>query len=178
MLRAYQILGLENDEQNERNAKQIQRVLSKSPRYELATYHEPNVRALVSRIHKDLDDALAVIQKKNSITSLPSISPCDSAYQKAVNSFLDAVGDYTRVIESGQNEKTIAEKAQILRDELESDEYKNNVALFLPKYPVFDFTLLPSLKTPYQLSFPQLIDTLQKLEEKMHILRNVLINLK
>ena len=184
MMRAYQILGLEDDEQTARNAKQLHAVLSKNPRYSLASYHEPNVQALVMRIHKDLDDALAVIQKNNVVTSLPATSPYDRTNKKSVDDFLDAVGAYTRVIESGQNEKTIAEKAQELRDVLESDDYKNNVALFLSQKPVFDFTMLsssetipPTISVPL-LSFSQLIDTLHTLQKKTGMLRNELINLK
>lgn len=171
LLRAYQLLGLEEDEQTTANAKQLYNVLRKNPRYSAQSYYEPHVRALVMRIHKDLDDAWSVIQNKNTITSLPSVSPLDDEYRSAVHTFLDLVGAYTRVIESGQNESTIKEKSQALYNFMEGDAYKTKVALFLPEKPIFDFSLL----LPTQpLSFSELVGTLSVLQNKALVLHNAL----
>jgi len=178
MLRAYQMLGLEDDEQTPMNAKQLHTVLRKNPRYAESAYHEPNTRALVMRIQKDLDDALAVIQKQDSVTQLPSVSPLDTHYQQAVNTFLELVGAYTRVIESGQNESTIKEKAQALYNFLETDEYRNKVALFMRQKPIFDFTMLQVIPQIAPLSFDQLLAKLLLLQNQARMLRDALSNLQ
>lgn len=179
--RAYAILGLEDDEHNERSARLLHGVLIKTPRYQLTEYHEPAVRALVERIIKDANDALAVIMHAAAAPSLPAVSPLDAAYVAAVNTFLDRVGAYTRVIALGQDEQAIKAAAQTLQTFMASDDYKHKVRQFLPQEPIFDFTLLKSAQPMIKessassaLSLSQLFDRLYLLQEQAQHLRAAL----